>query len=367
MLFIAIGASIRTFLNYLRPVLMIDAVHLNGLYKGTNLVVVVMDGNNQIVPIAFGICKGETGPCWSWWMSVLKECIGDNPNLLFISDRHAVIALAVENEFSLAFHVVCCRHLMMNLSLKNKKRKDLFWKICKAYTREDFAASMNILQIVQPDAYKKLCDARPERWSKAHCPLVRYNYMTSNSVESVNACSVIYRKELVLKLAETYRAMVQQWYYERRQLAANMTYEIIDWAAHKVAKNMKSVKWVVKGVNEYQYEVSDDQYIRDVNLQAGTCECRKWQLSGLPRGHVIAVTLFLGLTDCVQYVSDWFKKPKYEGTYSESIHFLRNMQQWEFPQNIQKFPLVNWTIHNPGHLKNTKSIRSRRGSKSNPL
>ncbi|GKB75040.1 hypothetical protein Tco_0936452 [Tanacetum coccineum] len=175
MLFIAIGASIRTFLNYLRPVLMIDAAHLKGLYKGTNLVVVAMDGNNQIVPIAF-----------------------------------------VENEFPLAFHVVCCRHLMQNLSLKNKKTKGLFWKICKAYTREDYATSMNILQIVQPDAYEKLCRAGPQRWSRAHCPLVRYNYMTSNSVESVNACSVIYRKELVLKLAETYRAMVQEWYYKRR-------------------------------------------------------------------------------------------------------------------------------------------------------
>ncbi|GJS53228.1 transposase, MuDR, MULE transposase domain protein [Tanacetum coccineum] len=190
MLFIAIGAS--------------------GLYKGTNLVAVAMDGNNQIVPIAFGICKGETGPCWSWWMSVLKECIGGNPNFLFISDRHHAIAKAVENELPSAFHV--------------------------AYIREDYATSMNILQIVQPDAYEKLCRAGPQRWSRAHCPLVRYNYMTSNSVESVNACSVIYRKEPVLKLAETYRAMVQEWYYKRRQLAANMTYEITDWAAHKVAK-----------------------------------------------------------------------------------------------------------------------------------
>ncbi|GJR58929.1 transposase, MuDR, MULE transposase domain protein [Tanacetum coccineum] len=153
-------AEIRTFLNYLRPMLMIDAAHLKGLYKGTNLVAVAMDGNNQIVPIAFGICKGETGPCWSWWMSVLKECIGDNPNLLFISDRHAAIALAVEKEFPLAFHAVCCRHLMMNLGLKNKKRKGLFWKICKAYTREDYATNMNTLQIVQPDAHEKLCRAQ---------------------------------------------------------------------------------------------------------------------------------------------------------------------------------------------------------------
>ncbi|GJT46049.1 transposase, MuDR, MULE transposase domain protein [Tanacetum coccineum] len=95
MLFIAIGASIRTFVNYLRPLLIIDATHLKGQYKGRNLLAVGMDGNNQIMPIGFGICKGETGPCWSWWMSVLKECIGDSPNLLFISARHAAIALAV--------------------------------------------------------------------------------------------------------------------------------------------------------------------------------------------------------------------------------------------------------------------------------
>ncbi|GKB28649.1 transposase, MuDR, MULE transposase domain protein [Tanacetum coccineum] len=203
MLFIGIGASIRTFRNYLRPVLMIDAAHLKGLYKGTNLVAVAMDGNNQTVLIAFGICKRETGPCWTWWVSVLKECIGDNPNLLFISDRHAVIALAVENEFPLAFHA------------------------------------------------KRAC----------------------------------------VKVSETYHAMVQEWYYKRRQLAENMTYEITDWAAHKVAKkSMKSATWVVKGVNPYQYEVSDGQYIRVVNLQTGICECRKWQLSGIPCGHVIAVT-----------------------------------------------------------------------------
>ncbi|GJW26099.1 transposase, MuDR, MULE transposase domain protein, partial [Tanacetum coccineum] len=228
-------------------------------------------------------------------------------------NRYAAIAFAVENEFPLAFHA--------------------------AYTREDFAASMNILQIVQPDAYKKLCDARPERWSRAHCPLVRYNYMTSNSVESVISCSVIYRKELVLKLAETYRAMVQQ-------------------CTQSGKKSMKSEKWVVKGVNEYQYEVSDGQYIHEVNLQAGTCECHKWQLLGLPCGHVITVTRFLGLTDCVQYVSDWFKKLKYQGTYSESIHFLGNMKQWEFLQNIQK--VIPPRMDNPqaGRPKNTKRIQS---------
>ncbi|GKC31984.1 transposase, MuDR, MULE transposase domain protein [Tanacetum coccineum] len=148
-------------MHCLRPLLIIDATHLEGQYKGTNLVAVGMDGNNQIVPINFGICKGETSPCLSWWMSILKECIGDRLNLLFISDRHVVIALAVHNEFPLAFHIVCCRHLMMNLSLKRNKTKGLFWKICKAYTPEEFSTEMSNLQAIQPDAYHKLIEVDP--------------------------------------------------------------------------------------------------------------------------------------------------------------------------------------------------------------
>ncbi|GKD57026.1 hypothetical protein Tco_1290413 [Tanacetum coccineum] len=76
-------------------------------------------------------------------------------------NRHAAIALAVHNEFPLAFHVVCCRHLMMNLSLKRNKTKGLFWKICKAYTPEEFSTEMSNLQAIQPDAYHKLIEVDP--------------------------------------------------------------------------------------------------------------------------------------------------------------------------------------------------------------
>nr|GFC01113.1 hypothetical protein [Tanacetum cinerariifolium] len=136
MLFIAIGALIRTFLNYLRPVLMINAAHLKGLYKGTNLVAVAMDGTTRLCQL----------------------------RLVYAKEKQVHVG-----------HGGC-------------------------------PYSKNALV----DAHEKLCRAGPQRWSRAHCHLVRYNYMTSNSVASVNACSVIYIKEPVLKLAETYRAMVQE-------------------------------------------------------------------------------------------------------------------------------------------------------------
>ncbi|GKC56320.1 hypothetical protein Tco_1083918, partial [Tanacetum coccineum] len=147
---------------------------------------------------------------------------------------------------------------------------------------------MNILQAVQPDAYNKLIQAGTQRWSRAHFPLIRYNYMTSNSVESVNACTVLKRKLPITMLTETYRAM----------------------------------------------------------------------LSGIPCGHIIAVTRFLGLTDCVQFVAEWFKKDKYQGTYAESFHFVGNMQEWEFSSHIH--PAIPPRMDNPqpGHPKNTSCILS---------
>ncbi|GKF14451.1 hypothetical protein Tco_0055913, partial [Tanacetum coccineum] len=91
MLFIAIGASIRTFLNYLRPMLMIDAAHLKDSYIP-----------QLSTPHAYDRCcafKGsiqgnKSGSCGHGWkQSDCANCIW-----------HAAIALAVEKEFPLAFH-----------------------------------------------------------------------------------------------------------------------------------------------------------------------------------------------------------------------------------------------------------------------
>nr|GEV81292.1 transposase, MuDR, MULE transposase domain protein [Tanacetum cinerariifolium] len=88
----------------MRPLLITDGAHLKGTYKGINLVLVRMDGNNQIVPIATGVSQGETGESWTWFLLNFKECIGEVLNLAIITDRHPAIILACNMIFSNAFH-----------------------------------------------------------------------------------------------------------------------------------------------------------------------------------------------------------------------------------------------------------------------
>ncbi|KAJ9544534.1 hypothetical protein OSB04_024241 [Centaurea solstitialis] len=73
--FVALSVAIHTFLQNLRRVLIIDAAHLKGPYLGTMFLVVAMYGNNNIVPIAFGVGRSETAEEWTWCLSMLKRCI----------------------------------------------------------------------------------------------------------------------------------------------------------------------------------------------------------------------------------------------------------------------------------------------------
>ncbi|KAE8654054.1 Rac-like GTP-binding protein RHO1 [Hibiscus syriacus] len=98
LLFIAIGATIRSFITWMRPIIIVDEAHLKGRYLGVNLLAVVMDANNGILPIAYGVGKSETSDSWTWANSI------DN---------------AVRRCFPYAIHGLCGVHSYKNLKSRS--------------------------------------------------------------------------------------------------------------------------------------------------------------------------------------------------------------------------------------------------------
>nr|GEW63533.1 transposase, MuDR, MULE transposase domain protein [Tanacetum cinerariifolium] len=220
------------------------AIDLKGTYKGTNLVLVGMDGNNQIIPIATGVSQGETGESWTWFLLMFKECIGKVPSLVIIMDRHLAIILVCNMIFPNAFHGV--------------------------------------------EAYQKLKDAGFETWSRAMCPANRYNYMMSNSAESINNLTRHVRKAPIMMPMECYRALLQKWYYARHERYQDSSvHTLSDWATHKVMDRMQ------KSANRKVYEIHQDKV---------------YQVDD-HRNDVISVGRVMGCTDC----SDM-----YEAAYSNN-------------------------------------------------
>ncbi|GJR07368.1 transposase, MuDR, MULE transposase domain protein [Tanacetum coccineum] len=188
----------------MRPLLITDEAHLKGTYKGTKLVLVGMDGNNQIIPIATGVSQGETGESWRWFLLKFKECI-----VYILEDM-------------------------------------------QSNTPEEFQRRISNLRGLRPEAYQKLKDDGFKTWSRAMCPSNRYNYMTSNSAELINNLSRHVRKAPITMLIEWYRALLQKWYCARREKYQDSSvHTLSDWATHKVMDKMeKSANWKVYGIHQ---------------------------------------------------------------------------------------------------------------------
>ncbi|KAE8711701.1 Protopine 6-monooxygenase [Hibiscus syriacus] len=324
LLFIAIGDAIRSFITCMRPVIIVDGAHLKGRYLGVNLLVVAMDANNGILPIAYGVGKSETSDSWIWFMGHLRDYIGPISNLTIISDRANSIDNAVRRCFPYAFHGLCGVHLYRNLKSRPtgiKNHKWTYWKAVKAYWEVDFNKHINCLRRVLPQCAQTLEDVGFERWSRLHQLGARYGFMTSNSAESINALSRHSQKLPITMLIEFFRASIQQWYYKKRNHAGTLEHRVTPWTEKKITNRVvKSTSWRVEPCSNTLFEVLDNNLNGLVDLNAKLCSCMKWQTSGYPCGHVIKVALHLNQDDSSAYAMDCYTTEVYRQTYAEIIY-----------------------------------------------
>ncbi|GJR47531.1 hypothetical protein Tco_1315634 [Tanacetum coccineum] len=252
---------------------------------------------------------------------------------------------------------------MMNCGMQSDKFKELYWKTCKVYTPKDFEKLMSDIHALRPDAHQKLVDAGIEKWSRAKCPINRYNYMTSNSIKSINALTKDVRKILITSLMDWFRDLFQKWYYERRQKYEGDAPddELTPWAATKIKyRSLKSSNWSVKGILQYKiYEVRDNHKIHVVYLDKVECTCRRWQLSGLPCGRVCAVARVEGLTYVNYLAKHWFLNKTIKGTYEGLFFPVKDVSTWQIPYEIQQVLPHDMGKKQSGRPKNKDRICSK--------
>ena len=92
--FWAFHPSLEGF-NHCRPILSIDGIHLYGKYKGTLMITMGHDGNNQLFPLAFSITKGENIDSWRWFLACIRNKVTQRMRLCVIIDIHPGIMVVM--------------------------------------------------------------------------------------------------------------------------------------------------------------------------------------------------------------------------------------------------------------------------------
>ncbi|KAH6778428.1 hypothetical protein C2S51_009740 [Perilla frutescens var. frutescens] len=247
--------------------------------------------------------------------------LGDTDDLLIVSDQHQSIKNPVEAIFPRATHGLCYYHLKNKMTKRGKHVTALFQEAVYAYRRDTFQEeSMSMLEQVCPNAYQKLCNIGPVHWSRSHCPVRRYGFMTSNAAESLNARLLWARRLPVCSMFEMFRSIVEQWFVKRRAVAQGSNHVLTDGIALKLSGNIdKGRCYAVRPTTLatlWKVEIGREVYM--VDLQNQTYDCREFEVDLIPCSHAAAVI--------------WcYKMESLVGMYNLVIRGLPHPEQWIMP------------------------------------
>ncbi|XP_010660151.1 uncharacterized protein LOC104881478 [Vitis vinifera] len=219
--------SIEGF-KHCRPVLSIDGTHLYGKYKGTLMIAMGCDGNNQLFPLAFALTEGENIDSWGWFLACIRTRVTNRRKLCVISDRHPGIMAAMSDVHlgwsePYAYHRVCMRHLASNFMtrFKDKILKNLMCRGALATKIEKFNKHMNTIGRINAAAQQWLEAIPFEKWTLSHDGGRMYDIMTTNMSEVFNSVLKGARSLPVTALVQLTFFRLNSYFVVRREQGAN--------------------------------------------------------------------------------------------------------------------------------------------------
>ncbi|XP_010495239.1 PREDICTED: protein FAR1-RELATED SEQUENCE 5-like [Camelina sativa] len=297
-LFIALGACIEGF-RAMRKVIVVDATHLKTMYGGMLVFATAQDPNHHHYPIAFGVIDTENHVSWPWFFNKLKTVVPDDPELVFISDRHKSIIYAVSEVYPSARHAHCIYHLSKNLREYVKTDKDIasdkFKECAHIYTKNDFDREFMDFRRRFPNAAKYLDEKIGlDKWARCHFEGDKYNIDTSNAAESMNSVFVEARKTHLLPMIDTIIEKFSEWFNKHRKdsAGASNTRKLVPVVENELHDRCEiAVRLTVIELNIYHLEynvIGLDGKTYLVDLKMKSCSCRCFDIDKYPCVHAMA-------------------------------------------------------------------------------
>ncbi|KAL2237473.1 UNVERIFIED_CONTAM: hypothetical protein Sindi_0939000 [Sesamum indicum] len=161
--------------QHCRNLISVDGTHLYTKYKHKMLITAAMDGNQQVLPLAFAIVDEESLLSWKWFLRQLnRHIIRGRRGICLISDRHAGITRAVRECPNFVppngVHGYCLRHVCSNFNSKYKNvvLKDLCWRAGSEYQIRKFNRIMVEIKSQSLEAFQWLDRIDKEKWTASH-------------------------------------------------------------------------------------------------------------------------------------------------------------------------------------------------------
>ncbi len=302
-------------LLYVRPMLALDAAHLNDDSKGTLYLAVIKSGNDEILPVAIAFTEeNENINGWNFFLKNFKKAC---PNLIedhrlprcrlykywsFVSDRDKGLLPALKKIFPDNHHSNCLFHIQQNVVTQfGKKCGEYTFSLGKTFsiTEEEELFEKIRKCSVKAEQYLLRIDAetwRSTEWVRNDNLPPRYGMVTSNICESAN---FMFKNERNLNWLKALDGMFHKIMFKiakHRQTYSEKKGMIKKYEdSYKTLFN-NSISYNILPINEqmYTYKVymgEGDDYdpnkTQEINMRLRKCSCGTWQDTELMCVHAI--------------------------------------------------------------------------------
>ncbi|KAM6586893.1 hypothetical protein CsatA_009498 [Cannabis sativa] len=217
---------------------------------------------------------------------------------------------------------------------------------------------MEEIKKISNEAYEWLMAAGPSHWSRSHFRThPKCDILLNNMCEGFNGTRSIRvaRERPILSMLERIRMYLMQRMTKHRQSVLMWDSNISPKAVQIIEKNKEEAgSHLPTKSRELIYQIHN-MYgnIYSVDLRSWVCSCRRWELTGIPCSHVVAV-IWHNKQDPELYVSKWYTKEYYMKAYSHQIFPIRIQDEW--PRS-GKIGMIN-PIHKkqPGRPKKSRKL-----------
>ncbi|KAK4397923.1 hypothetical protein Sango_1267800 [Sesamum angolense] len=178
--------------QFCRKIISVDDTHLYTKYKHKMLIAAAMDGNQQVLPLAFAIVDEETYPSWKWFLQQLsRHVIRRRRGMFLISDRHGRIIKAVREGPDFVSPHGVHRHSQQSASVVTRRQNGhgINTHVVKIANRECSCGKWNQFDIPCSHA-QKVCGAYNisiASMVKDYYDLMAYNNTYSKHFEPVQS------------------------------------------------------------------------------------------------------------------------------------------------------------------------------------
>ncbi|PNX97090.1 protein FAR1-related sequence 8-like [Trifolium pratense] len=357
---------------FCKPIVQVDGTWLYGKYKGTLLLAVAQDGNNNIFPVAFAIVEGETKEAWNFFMKNLRRYVTPQEGICVISDRHASIKSAYENPSNgwqnpPTSHVYCLRHIGQNFVRETKQSKLRPFVSSMGYAPREptFRFWRDELMKESVDAVAWVDKIPKEKWTQAFDGGRRWGHMTSILVEAMNS---VYKGIRSLPIT----ALVKATYSKSAALFGTRGMDALAVLGSdqvytkecqlRITEAMtKAQSHIVTRHDRERFAVEETQDPREgrpkgtfkVDLGEKWCDCGRFQSLHMPCSHVIAACFDAHL-QYQAYIDDVFKVASVCRVYEHTFEVVQAEMYWPKYEGRKLYPDPSMKRVKKGHPKKSR-------------